>query len=314
MKKTAFVFPGQGAQYVGMAMDYVDAYPEVKQILVDFDAAHQTALYEIMKNGPEEALKETRFTQPAILFHSVAAFFALKHQFDITPAFVAGHSLGEFTALVANGVLSIPDALHIVHKRGEFMIKANAGTPFAMAAVLGLSPADVVAACTEAETSGLVRAVNFNTPVQTVISGTQAGVDAAGEICKARGARRVLPLIVGGPFHTPLIQQASVWLAEEMQHYTFHPATVPVVSNLDALPSTDPEEIRSKLEKQIISPVRWIDCIQYMLNHGVERFIEFGPQKVLSGMIKNIDKDTEVLNVDKKEDVFVIKELILSDN
>lgn len=194
------------------------------------------------------------------------------------------------------------------------MIKANAGTPFAMAAVLGLSPADVVAACTEAETSGLVRAVNFNTPVQTVISGTQAGVDAAGEICKARGARRVLPLIVGGPFHTPLIQQASVWLAEEMQHYTFHPATVPVVSNLDALPSTDPEEIRSKLEKQIISPVRWIDCIQYMLNHGVERFIEFGPQKVLSGMIKNIDKDTEVLNVDKKEDVFVIKELILSDN
>lgn len=314
MIKTAFVFPGQGAQYIGMAMDYVEKHSDVKQILIDFDQEHGTDLLSIMKDGPEEALKETRFTQPAILFHSIAAFYALKHIVSIEPAFVAGHSLGEFTALVASGVLSLKDAMHIVHKRGEFMIKANAGVPFAMSAIIGLSSQEVKDICAEAETQGLVRAVNFNTPIQTVISGTQTGVDKAGELAKAKGAKRVMPLVVGGPFHTPLIEKASLWLSDEMDRFSFSNTAIPVVSNVDAMPETDGIKIKEKLVKQIISPVRWVDCIEYMASQGVRRFVEFGPQKVLSGMIKNIDKDAEVLNIDKLEDVVSVKEIILQNN
>lgn len=310
MIKTAFVFPGQGAQYIGMAMDFVENSENLKKVLIDFDLEHSTNLFEVMKNGPEEALKETRFTQPAILFHSIAAMNALINEIKIEPAFVAGHSLGEFSALVANGVLSLPDAMHIVHKRGEFMIKANAGVPFAMAAIIGLSSDEVKSICIEAESVGLVRAVNFNTPIQIVISGTQAGVEAASELAKNKGAKRVLPLAVGGPFHTPLINDASQWLQQEMINYSFHETNVPVVSNLDALPETSGDKIRDKLVRQIISPVRWVECVEYMSQQGVKRFIEFGPQKILSGMIKNIDKDAEVLNVDKMTDLVSVKEFI----
>jgi [acyl-carrier-protein] S-malonyltransferase len=312
MIKTAFVFPGQGAQYIGMAMDYAEKYPEVKNILLDFDREHGTDLYNIMKNGPEEALKETRFTQPAILFHSIACWNGLMKDCTVKPDFVAGHSLGEFTALVAAGVLSLHDAMHIVHKRGEFMIKANAGVPFAMAAIIGLSSQEVIDCCLEGEKAGLVRAVNFNTPIQTVISGTQTGVEAAGEIAKAKGAKRVLPLVVGGPFHTPLIEQASQWLGEEMQKFIFHDAKIPIVSNRDAKPETNGDAIRAKLVQQIISPVRWVEGIEFMQQQGVKRYVEFGPQKVLSGMIKNIDKDAEVLNVDKMEDIASVKEALAS--
>lgn len=310
--KTAFVFPGQGAQYVGMAKDFLAADAELNQALKQFDSEHNTNLRSIMLDGPEDALKETRFTQPAILLHSMAALKALSQELDLQPDFVAGHSLGEFTALAAAGVLTLFDAMHIVHKRGEFMIKANAGVPFAMAAIIGLPAAEVISICAEAEAQGLVRAVNFNTPIQTVISGTQAGVEAAGELAKAKGAKRVLPLIVGGPFHTPLIEQAGEWLSAEMQLFTFNTAAIPVVSNVDALPETDSDAIRTKLEQQIVSPVRWVECVEFMLSQGVKRFIEFGPQKVLSGMIKNIDKEAQVLNLDKLEDIGSVKELILS--
>jgi len=310
--KTAFVFPGQGAQYIGMAMDFVSLDQELKGVLEEFDREHGTELQNIMQNGPEEALKETRFTQPAILFHSICALNALLKVAEIKPDFAAGHSLGEFTALVATGVLSLKDAMHIVHKRGEFMIKANAGVPFAMAAIIGLSAKEVIDICVEAEQAGLVRAVNFNTPIQTVISGTQSGVEAASELAKTKGAKRVLPLVVGGPFHTPLIDQASQWLKEEMEKVTFNNATRPVVSNLDAIPETDGNLIREKLVKQIISPVRWVESIEYMQAQGIKRYIEFGPQKVLSGMIKNIDKEAEVFNVDKWEDLASVKEAISS--
>lgn len=310
--KTAFVFPGQGAQYIGMAMDFVNRDQALQSVLDEFDREHGTELLNIMQNGPEEALKDTRFTQPAILFHSVCALKALQAVTELKPDFVAGHSLGEFTALVAAGVLSLKDAMHIVHKRGEFMIKANAGVPFAMAAIIGLSAAEVIVICTEAETKGLVRAVNFNTPIQTVISGTQAGVETASELAKAKGAKRVLPLVVGGPFHTPLIEQASQWLKEEMEKVTFNNAAIPVVSNLDALPGTDGNLIREKLVQQIISPVRWVEGIEYMQTQDVKRYIEFGPQKVLSGMIKNIDKEAEIFNVDKMEDLASVKEAISS--
>lgn len=301
--KTAFVFPGQGAQYIGMAMDFVEKHDELKDILNAFDDMHGTELYQIMSKGPEEALKETSITQPAILFHSMCAYFGFQHRSRIKPDFVAGHSLGEFSALVASGVLSLEDAMHLVHKRGEFMIKANAGVPFAMSAIIGLDAETVVNICAEASNVGLVQAVNFNTPIQTVISGTAEGVAAAGDLAKNRGAKRVLPLIVGGPFHTPLIHQASAWLAEEMGKLSFNDGGVPIVSNLDALPNSNGLAQREKLVQQIISPVRWVQCVQYMVDQGVERFIEFGPQKVLGGMIKNICKDVEIFSIDKIEDI-----------
>ncbi len=307
MKKTAFVFPGQGAQYIGMGMDLLAADEELRQALRQFDERHRTDLFTIMQAGPEEALRETRFTQPAILLHSIAALKALQKQVELAPAFVAGHSLGEFTALVANGMLSLQDGLHIVHKRGEFMIKANAGVPFAMAAVIGLGAQQVIDICAEAESAGLVRAVNFNTPVQTVISGTQTGVEAACELAKARGAKRVLPLAVGGPFHTPLIEQAKLWLQDELEMIDLSPSDIPVISNVDTRPETDRAAVRQKLVRQIISPVRWVESVECMLAEGVKRFVEFGPQKVLSGMIKNIDKEAEVLNVDKLDDIAAVK-------
>ena len=308
--KTTFVFPGQGAQYIGMAQDYLAEDKELSAILDDFDRQHQTNLRNIMAEGPEDLLKETRFTQPAILFHSICALNAFQQRSGLKPDFVAGHSLGEFTALAAASVLDLKDAMHIVHKRGEFMIRANAGVPFAMSAIIGLSSEDVVAVCAASESEGLVRAVNFNTPIQTVISGTEAGVAKAGELAREKSAKRVIPLVVGGPFHTPLIQEASAWLDTEMQRFAFQVPTSPVVSNVDALPSTDPAEIRRKLVRQIISPVRWVQCIQYMIAHGVQRFVEFGPQKVLSGMIRTIDKDVMVINIDKVSDVELALEQI----
>ncbi|HNX38010.1 MAG TPA: ACP S-malonyltransferase [Candidatus Cloacimonadota bacterium] len=308
--KTAFVFPGQGAQYIGMAMDYVAADPELAEILRSFDQQHQTDLAGIMANGPEDLLKETRYTQPAILFHSICALRSLRKLSGIKPDYVAGHSLGEFTAMVAAGVLSETDGMHLVHKRGEFMIKANEGAPFAMAAIIGLEADAVIEVCKESESLGLVRAVNFNTPIQTVISGSAAGVQAAMELAKSRGAKRALPLVVGGPFHTPMIQKAGIWLEQEMRGMSFADAACPVVSNVDALPDSKPEVLRQKLVRQITSPVRWVESIRNMREAGVTRFIEFGPQKVLSGMIKNIDKDAEVFSVDKLEEVAVIAELL----
>lgn len=301
--KTAFVFPGQGAQYVGMAQDYILDYPEFAEILKNFDTEHGTELERIMLEGPEDKLKETRFTQPAILFHSICALKALQQRIDLQPDFVAGHSLGEFSALVANGTLTWKDALHLVYKRGEFMIEANEGEPFAMAAIIGLEAEAVIDICVEAETAGLVRAVNFNTPIQTVISGSAAGVEQASLLAKEKGAKRVLPLVVGGPFHTPLIHRAAEWLSEELDRTEFADAKFPVVSNVDALPGTEGAASRAKLVQQIISPVLWVDSVQYMISQGVQRFIEFGPQKVLSGMIKNIDKDVQVLNLDKLEEI-----------
>ncbi len=301
--KTAFVFPGQGAQYIGMAADLMQANPELMKVLDSFDQTHNTTLKQVMLEGPEESLKQTSYTQPAILFHSIAALHQFRAKSKLEPDFVAGHSLGEFSAMVAANMLSFADALHLVHKRGEFMIKANAGVPFAMSAILGLDADTVIEICAEATHIGLVQAVNFNTPVQTVISGTAEGVAKAGELAKARGAKRVLPLIVGGPFHTPLIGQASSWLYEEMQKTTFYDGTVPVVSNLDAAPCTDGLLQSEKLARQIVSPVRWVADVEFMLAQGVQRFIEFGPQKVLGGMIKNIAKDVEVFSIDKIDDV-----------
>ena len=307
MNKVAFVFPGQGAQYIGMAADFINKDPSLAKILDDFDRENNCKLKKVMLEGPEELLKETRYTQPAILFHSIAALQSLLSEIKIDPYLVAGHSLGEFTALVANGVLKLKDALYLVHKRGEFMIKANQGNPFAMAAVIGLSSDQVSSICQKASDSGIVVPANFNTPVQTVISGSESGVMKALEIAEKEGAKRVVKLDVGGPFHSPMIKDAGNWLEQEMNNIDFSSTNIPVIANVSAQPVTDVTQIKQNLKAQVYSSVLWLDSANYMISKGIDLFIEFGPKKVLSGMFKKIDKNVTVLSIDKLDDVETVK-------
>ena len=302
-RNIAFIFPGQGAQYVGMAMDYIEAESRLENALRSFDRQNNTDLFGIMKDGPEETLKETRFTQPAILFHSVAAMQAFQKNLDIQPDVVAGHSLGEFTALVAAGILSPDEAMYLVHRRGQFMIDANEGKPFAMAAIIGLAPNHVKDICEMASERGVVIAANYNTPVQTVISGSEAGVKRACEIAGEAGAKRIVPLVVGGPFHSPLIEKARGWLAEEIAKLDFTQSDIPLVSNVNAQPTTDLEQIKRNLALQVTSSVMWVDSMKFIIDKWNPVFLEFGPQKVLAGMLRKIDKRADILSVDKLEEI-----------
>ncbi len=306
-KKIAFLFPGQGAQYIEMAKDYIENDSELESVLSNFDTSNNVNLKKIMLEGPESELKQTKFTQPAILFHSISAMKSLLNKIDIKPDYVAGHSLGEFSALVANNVLSFEDAMYLVHKRGEFMINANDNTPFAMAAILGLSPDKVKEICEIASETGIVVAANYNTPVQTVISGSELGVNKACEIAKNEKAKRIVPLKVGGPFHSPLIAKAGKWLSEEMNNIVFNNTSIPVVSNVDASPTCNPTTIKENLTKQITSSVLWVDSINYMINNGVDVFIEFGPQKVLTGMMRKINKRAKIFSIDTLNDIEKVK-------
>ncbi|MCF7912355.1 MAG: ACP S-malonyltransferase [Candidatus Cloacimonetes bacterium] len=310
MRKIAYIFPGQGAQYVGMSRELIEADSENIVYLEKFKARTGYDLQDIMLNGPEEKLKETRFTQPAILFHSIAALRLWQKESSITPDFVAGHSLGEFSALVASGVLELSDAMYLVHKRGEFMIRASAGAPFGMTAIIGLAPEKVEELCEQASEAGIVIAANFNTPVQTVISGSEAGVQAAMALAESAGAKRIIPLVVGGAFHSPLVAEAAQWLEEEMADIDFKSTDIPVVSNVDALPWTDSAKIKENLAKQVTSSVRWVESVNYMSTAGVGLFIEFGPQKVLGGMLRKIDKNLTTMNLEKPEDIGKLIELI----
>lgn len=292
---------------MGMAMDFIQSYPEYEQILMNFDKQNGTNLYQIMQEGPEETLKETKYTQPAILFHSIIAMKAVQIEFAIKPDFVAGHSLGEYSALVANGVLDFEDAMFLVYKRGEFMIEANEGKPFAMAAIIGPDSETVIKICEEASSEGIVVAANFNTPVQTVISGSKAGVEKACELLRENGAKRVVPLVVGGPFHSPLIEKAGIWLAQEMENIKFHETSIPIVANVDARATTNPAKIKKNLESQVTSSVLWVESVQFMIDAGVDTFIEFGPRNVLAGMLKKIDKNIKVISIDTVETLQAVK-------
>ncbi|MCF7858340.1 MAG: ACP S-malonyltransferase [Candidatus Cloacimonetes bacterium] len=307
MSKTAFIFPGQGAQYLGMAMDLIQTNSEFKETLINFDQENDTELLKIMSTGPEEILQETKFTQPAILFHSIIAMKYTLERIDLKPDFVAGHSLGEFSALVANGTLTLRDALYLVHKRGEYMIKANQGKPFGMAAIIGLTPDRVKDICKIASKTDIVIAANYNTPVQTVISGSKIGVDKACEIAKEEGAKRIVPLVVGGPFHSPLIKKAALWLKKEMDQINFNRPAIPVISNVDAIPVTDPEIIKHNLARQVTSSVLWVNSMNYLIKNNVTNFIEFGPKKVLAGMMKKIDRNVKVISIDTVEDFDAVK-------
>ncbi len=299
MLKTAFVFPGQGAQYVGMGKDLMDKYEVARRTFEEADAALGFSLSDIILDGPDSDLKLTYHTQPALLTVSIAAYRVFVEQSSVTPVCVAGHSLGEYTALVAAGVLDFADAVRLVHWRGKWMDEAVPAGVGAMSAVLGMDASSLEQVCRDAsEGSEVVELANLNCPGQIVISGTRAAVERAGALAKERGAKRVIPLEVSGPFHCSLMKPAAEKLARALAETMFHESSIPVVANVDAEARTQTDEIRRALEAQLYSSVRWEDDVHTMLGLGVEAFLEFGPGTVLSGLIRKIAKGIPTLHVE----------------
>ncbi len=285
----AFVFPGQGAQFVGMGKDLYDNNALAKDL---FDKANDILGYkitDIMFNGTDEELKQTKVTQPAVFLHSVISAFCMGDAFK--PEMVAGHSLGEFSALVAAGALSFEDGLKLVYARAMAMQKACEAAPSTMAAIVGLPDADVEAVCSEVNKPGAVCVpANYNCPGQLVISGNVDAISEAREKLKANGAKRALPLKVGGAFHSPLMQPAKDELQAAIEKTTVNAPKCPVYQNVDGKPHTDPTEIKTNLIAQLTSSVRWTACVTNMIADGASDFTECGPGKALQGMIGRIDK------------------------
>jgi [acyl-carrier-protein] S-malonyltransferase len=293
---TGYVFPGQGAQFVGMGKDLYENYPSAKAM---FDKANEILGFEITKimfEGTDEDLKQTKVTQPAIFLHSVILASTIE---NFKPDMVAGHSLGEFSALVAAGALSFEDGLRLVSQRALAMQKACEIQPSTMAAVLGLDDAKIEEICDEVvnESGEVVVPANYNCQGQLVISGSIEGIDIACERLKAAGAKRALVLPVGGAFHSPLMEPAREELAQAIENTAFSTPLCPIYQNVNALPSSDVAEIKANLIAQLTAPVRWTQSVQQMVAEGGVKFIECGPGKVLQGLIKKISPEVEVAGV-----------------
>jgi len=294
---TAFVFPGQGSQKVGMLADAYAAYAAVRETFAEASEALGYDIWDLIQNGEQETLNLTEKTQPLLLTSSVALWRAWQSQNGAQPAVMAGHSLGEFSALVCAGALGFADAVKLVRQRGQFMQTAVPVGEGAMAAIIGLDDEQINQIC-EA-TPGVVAAVNYNSPGQVVIAGHSGPVAAAIESLKTAGAKRALPLPVSAPFHTELMQPAGEKLAEAIAGITINTPAVPVVHNVHARTESDPETIRGLLVEQIYSPVQWTRCVQTMLDAGVRNSVECGPGKVLSGLARRIDKSIECYSLEE---------------
>lgn len=296
MKPFAFVFPGQGSQSVGM-LDGWGEHAEVREALREASDALGENLGQLIKDGPKEVLALTTNTQPVMLVAAVAAYRVWMSETGIEPAAVAGHSLGEYSAMVAAGVLTLSQAVPLVRFRAQAMQAAVPVGAGAMAAILGMDAAKVIAGCAEAAQSfgsnsgEVVEAVNFNDPGQTVIAGSKAAVEKACELLKANGAKRALPLPVSAPFHSSLMRPAAEKLRERLETVEFRAPHIALINNIDVTVEVDADRIRDALYRQAFGPVRWVECVQAIKAHGVAHIVECGPGKVLAGMVKRIDSE-----------------------
>jgi len=315
LKSFAFVFPGQGSQSVGM-LDAWGEHPVITQTLAEASDALNQDVGRLIKDGPKEALALTSNTQPVMLVAGVAVYRAWMAETGAAPAVVAGHSLGEYSALVASGVLSLAQAAPLVRFRAQAMQDAVPVGVGAMAAILGLEAAKVIEGCAEAvrtfglNTSEVVEAVNFNDPLQTVIAGSKAAVEKACEILKANGARRALPLPVSAPFHSRLMKPAAERLKEKLASVHFLVPRIPVINNIEVAIETDPDRIRAALYQQAFGPVRWVECVQAIKARGLTHIVECGPGKVLAGMVKRIDPELTGLPLFDPASLAEVKEML----
>src|SRR5689334_19045582 len=295
--RMALVFPGQGSQSPGMGKELAENFPVARQVFEEADDALGFAISRLCFDGPAEDLQLTENTQPAILTVSVAAFRALQEAGVAAPAFVGGHSLGEYSALVAAGALSLSDAVRTVRARGRYMQEAVPVGTGAMAAVLGAELSEIERICAEARADQVCSIANFNAPNQAVIAGSTEAVDRAVQLLSGV-ARKVVKLKVSAPFHCALMKPAQDRLAADLEALSFNEPAIPVVTNVDARPTTAPDELRDALVRQVSAPVRWVESMQLLMSHGVDTFVEAGPGKVLSGLMRQINRDVKMLNVE----------------
>jgi [acyl-carrier-protein] S-malonyltransferase len=297
MVKVAFIFPGQGSQAIGMGRELYQQFPEARAVFDAADDALGEELSRLCFEGPEEKLRLTAYTQPAILAASVAAHAVFAPR-GPKPVLMAGHSLGEYSALVAAGTLPLGDAVRIVRARGTFMQEAVPEGTGAMAAVLKLEPARVKAICDEVAEGQVVAPANYNSPEQTVIAGHAAAVERASARLKEAGAKRVIPLAVSAPFHCALMEPVQPRLRALLEKVPLSAPSVPVVANVDARPNADPQRVMQLLVNQVSAPVRWIECVQALQAAGVTRVVELGPGRVLSTLVRQISRELEAFNVE----------------
>jgi [acyl-carrier-protein] S-malonyltransferase len=298
----AIVFPGQGSQYAGMGKDFYDSYEKAKNIFDNAEKFFGGGLLDVMFNGPEEELKKTDYTQPAIFTMSVAIYEAVKEILG-RPIYFAGHSLGEYSALYAAGAFDLQTGINLVKLRGKLMQQASESVKSGMAAVLGLETEKVEELCKKVQNTGYISIANYNCPGQIVISGEMSAIDAAETIAKESGAKRYIKLSVAGAFHSAIMQPAVDEYKKHLNDFIIKDINIPVISNWTAKEIKKEQEIKEAMINQITSPVRWIDSVKYICSNGVDKFIEIGPGSVLSGLIKKIDKSVKIYNIDKISDL-----------
>jgi len=323
--QVAFLFPGQGSQAVGMGADIFETSPAARRVFESADEALGIALSELCFHGPDDVLRETINAQPAIVTVSLALLAALQEALNertsswsspLAPSFTAGHSVGEYAALVVSGAMQLKDALPLVRERGRLMHHEGTVCPGGMAAVIGMDEGSLEAVCQEATAQsvtnlpkdahpgqGRVIIANFNAPGQIVISGERGALSVAMELAKARGAKRVIPLPVSGAFHSPVMQPAAAGLAQAIEQTEVHDATIPLIGNIHAVPLTEAQALREELAQQIAASVQWIRTIEYLVSVGVTTFLEIGPGQTLAGMVKRIAKGVTTLNISSAADI-----------
>ncbi len=312
MTQWAFVFPGQGAQTVGMGKSLYENSAAARAVFEEASDVLGLDMKALCFEGPEETLRLTENTQPAILTVSIAAFRVFSENISLQPAYMAGHSLGEFSALVASGALAFGDAVHAVKQRGKFMQEAVPVGTGAMAAILGLPREKVVEICEQASEGEVVDPANFNSPGQVVVSGHAGAVERAGQLAREAGAKKVVPLAVSAPFHSTLMKPAGERLQTVLEKVTVRKMTVPVIANVTGTPYTSEEEITEMLVRQVSSPVLWEQSMATMRDLGVERVLELGPGKVLSGLFKRFDRSFKPVPLQTYEDILKFREALES--